>query len=705
MSEGVARTGRRVRVLQGIGLSLMVLLGGRLAYLQSVDSDAYAAAADANTIREVVTPAPRGLILDVAGRPLVQNRTQLQITVDRTNLSRQPDRGAAVLDRLGRVLGVSADDLRAQIRPCGAGVTAPCWNGSPYQPVPVAVDVDSRVAMQVLEFRERFPGVDAVSVSVRNYPQEGKAKLAHVLGYLQPADEKDVAAQKEAGLRDPRLGVANLVGRAGLEKQYDALLRGAPGVTRVTVDHLGHVLQTVEAAAPRPGNNLLTSIDAKVQAIAERALAEGIERARNVPDYRGRRYAADSGAIVVLDSTNGAVVAMAGAPTFNLSDWVGGIDAKTYAKLVSDQAGTPLLARPYAAADPPGSLFKVISTAAAAKAGYDLDATYPCPSSYTVGNQTFKNYESHAYGNITLARALEVSCDTVFYRIAHEMWLRDGAENPVADPADPMQRMAEIFGLGRPTGIDLPGEIGGRIASREFKQSYWEQTREATCGRAGAANADRAAVYGDDAARAAFLHQLDRENCIDGAKWRAGDAVNFSIGQGDTMTTPLQMARVYAAIANGGTLWRPRVAQAELTPDGDVVRRFAPVSDGKVDVSPKVLKYLLAALEGTSRSGTAAGVFAGWPLVEMPVGAKTGTAERFGEDPTSWFVGFAGPEGDRSRYVAVMTVSQGGTGSGTSGPGVRSVLSAMLGVDRAAVWPNGLPPALPGRVEEQDGSE
>ena len=691
----VARSRRRVLVVQGVGLSLLLLLGGRLCYLQALQSDAYAAAADANSVRQVVTPAPRGLILDDVGRPLVRNRTLTQVTVDRSELASQPGAGAAVLDRLAGVLGTDAATLRSRISPCAAGRQTPCWNGSPYQPVPVATDVSPDLALRILEHREQFPGVDAVPVTVRAYPAPSGANLAHVLGYLQPAAPDDVEAQRDAGLLDPRLGTANLVGRAGLEKQYDALLRGTPGVTRVTVDHLGQVLRTVDEIAPVPGHNLVTTIDAKVQAIAEQSLAEAITRAREVPDFRGRTYAADSGAIVVLDVTDGSVVAMAGAPTYDPGAWVGGIDERTYARLTDETNGLPLLARPFAAAGPPGSLMKVISVAAAAESGYDLDGRYACPSSYRIGDQTFTNFESASHGVITLARALEVSCDTVFYRIAHEMWQRDGGEKPIGAPRDPMQRMAGAFGLGRVTGIDLPGEIPGRISLREFKREYWERTREATCARAeaGRSDAGRTKTYGEDASRAAYLHQLDVENCVDGAKFRAGDAVNFSIGQGDTAVTPLQMARVYAAIANGGTLWKPRVAKAELDVDGQLIRTFDPVAEGTVGLSAPVLTYLRDALFGVSTRGTAAGVFGDWPLTEIPVGAKTGTAERFGEDPTSWFVGFTGPAEQKPRYVVLMTVAKGGTGSGTSGPGVRAVLSALVGVGRDSVFPGAVPPA------------
>ena len=699
----VVRSRRRVLLVQGIGLSLMLLLGGRLFYLQALDSDAYAAAADANTTRQVVSAAPRGLILDDRGRPLVRNRTVLQVTLDRSELARQPNAGNAVLDRLASVLGTDAEALRTRIRPCATGIPAPCWNGSPYEPVPVATDVEPGLALQILEHREHFPGVNTVPITVRSYPAPAGANLAHVLGYLQPADVDDVAAQRSAGLLDPRLGTADLVGRAGLEKQYDALLRGTPGVKQVTVNHLGHVLTTVEETDAVPGHNLVTSIDAQVQAIAEKVLSDAITRAREVPDYRGRTYAADSGAIVVMDVTDGSIVALAGAPTYDPLDWVGGIDHDTYARLTAENSGSPLLARPFAAASAPGSLMKVISVAAAAENGYDLGGRYECPSYYRIGDQTFTNFESAAHGWITLSRALEVSCDTVFYKLAHEMWLRDGGDDPVADPQDPMQRMAAAFGLGRPTGIDLPGEIPGRISLRDFKRSYWERTREATCARAEAGPS----ASSDDPQRAAYLHRLDVENCADGARFRAGDAVNFSIGQGDTAVTPLQMARVYAAIANGGTLWKPRVAKAELDADGQLVRTFDPRSDGEVGVSAEVLDYLRSALLRVSTNGTAAGVFGSWPLSRIPVGAKTGTAERYGEDPSSWFVSFTGPATEKPRYVVLMTVAKGGTGSGTSGPGVREVLSALVGVGRNPVFPGAVPPAaLPiGRFDAPFGRD
>jgi penicillin-binding protein 2 len=205
-----------------------------------------------------------------------------------------------------------------------------------------------------------------------------------------------------------------------------------------------------------------------------------------------------------------------------------------------------------------------------------------------------------------------------------------------------------------------------------------------------------------DPQRAEFLTGLAKENCADGYLYRGGDAANLAIGQGDTVVTPLQLARVYAAIANGGTLWRPHLAKAELSPTGAVVHRFAPTSDGSVGLPPDVLDYLRASLIGVSTTGTAQAVYRDWPLKQIPVAAKTGTAERYSEQPTSWFAGYL-PAGPHPQYAVVMTVSHGGTGSGTSGPSVKKIEAALIGVGQDPVLPDGkLPDALP--VARPDGT-
>jgi len=687
------RSRRRLVVVQVLILSLVVTLAGRLWQLQVASGERYARAATENQVREVVVPATRGLILDSAGRPLVANRGTLVVSVDRSVLGRQPDRGSVVLARLAKLIGVEQESLADQIRLCAPGVGRPCWNGSPYTPIPIAQDVDKRVALQILERSEDYPGVTAQLEMVRAYPHPAGANAAHIIGYLGPVTEFEAGQSDALGLRD-------VVGRTGVEKQYDDYLRGIPGTQYVAVDHLGRVLQTLSETEQVAGSHLITTIDARVQKVAEDALEEAIHRARTQPDYQGRLFKGDSGAVVVMDVTDGSIIAMASWPTYDPDDWVGGISPAKYRFLTSAKAGYPLVGQAFQGGAPPGSTVKPVSAAGAAKAGYNLNATYGCTSAFQVGNRAFKNFDSLSYGPITVAYALQVSCDTVFYRIAYDMWLRDGGDRPIDHPTDPMFAMAREFGLGKRTGIDLPNESAGRVPDRRWKLAYWRATRDELCRRAKTGYPELART---DPARAEFLVQFARENCTDGFKLRAYDAVNLSIGQGDLMLTPLQLARVYAAIANGGTLWQPRVGKAIIGPDGRLIKKIRPKKTGRIDVSSSALRYIREALVGTALNGTSRGVFAGWPLDEFPVGSKTGTAEVFGKQPRSWFAAF-GPDND-PRYAIVMTVSQGGTGSGTSGPSVRKIFEALLGLGeyKEPVLANRKPPALLPKMRE-DGT-
>ncbi|KWX02021.1 Cell division protein FtsI (Peptidoglycan synthetase) [Carbonactinospora thermoautotrophica] len=656
----------RIVVLQILVLSLFVTLLGRLWYLQIPAGERYDQAASANQVREIVTPAVRGQILDHLGRPLVNNRPALVVSVSRTELLKQPDKGRAVLQRLAKVLGMPYEELRQRISLCGPNVPKPCWNGSPYQPIPVTDEADTRMALQIMERREDFPGVTAEVQPVRNYPAPEGANAAHILGYLSPVSEDELRRQREPGYRGPQYERSETVGRAGLEREYNDQLRGQPGVTRVAVDHLGRVIDTLDETPPTPGNHLVTSIDARVQAVAEQQLLEAIKRARQQRDKDGKAYKADSGAVVVMNAKNGQIVAMASYPTYDPAVWEGGITKKEYERLISEDTGVPMLSRATMGEFAPASTFKVISTAAALEAGYGMDQKFDCSSSYTVGNRAFKNWDSKAFGPITLARSLTVSCDTVYYRIAHEMWLKDGGTRPVTKPKDYMINMAQAFGLGQKTGIDLPAERPGRVVTREWKKREWERRKDGWCRQAN-----------DPKVPEGFAKQIARENCADYYRYRAGDAVNFSIGQGDTVATPLQIARVYAAVANGGTLWRPTIGKAIVSPSGQVVEWIKPQGT-KVPVDPKYLAYIRKGLMDTPVNGTAVTAFQGWPFDKIPVAAKTGTGEAYGKQTTAWFASFV-PAND-PQYVVVMVVSQGGQGSRTPGPSVAALERALMGV-------------------------
>jgi penicillin-binding protein 2 len=678
------RSRTRLIVLQVLVLSLLAALAGRLWYMQVVAGSEYQAAASENRIREVVTPAVRGAILDAQGRPLVQNRTSLVVSVDRSVILDLPNDGVAVVRKLADVLDVPYRQLDRQLTLCGSpGAAKPpvCWNGSPYQPIPVAEDVPADTALQVMERGEEFPGVTAEMTAIRDYPKPFGANAAHMLGYIGPISADELAeAEKQDGRRGSTYTSFDLVGRAGLEQVYDNYLRGRPGIKKLAVDSAGNVTGTVAERDAVPGNYLVTSIDAHVQRVVEDQLKAAIERART-PGANGQEqsFPADTGAAIVMEVDTGRVVAMASYPDYDPSIWVGGVSNQQYKRLSSEKARYPLINRAIAGEYAPASTFKIVGTAAAAAAGYSLNGPYLCSSSFTPpgSTQTFANFEAGMNEYMSLARALEVSCNTVFYRLAYEMYVNEGGVNAGANAPEYLMNTAHGFGYGQETGIDLPGELDGRVPDREWRQQFWEDNKDFYCNFKEQASPEEA--------NDPYLQRLYAELCVDGYQMRPGDAVLSAIGQGDVLATPLQVARAYAAIANGGTLYRPQVARAVVAPNGDVVKDFAPKKQGELPASSTTVQYIQDALAQVPVSGSAAYRYTTFPLDELPIAAKTGTGQVQGKATTSWYASYA--PADDPEYVVLMMVPEGGTGSGTSAPSVNEIYKAIFGVEGMALDP------------------
>jgi penicillin-binding protein 2 len=674
-------------VVQIFIFSLLVGLLGRLFYLQVAAGPKYRDAALSIQSRDVVTPATRGLIVDSSGVPLALNRVGIAVTVDRTKIDRQPDKGVAVLQSLATLLGLEYKDVYQRTRLCGElakGLRAGCWTGSRFQPIPITKEADPEVALRIVERSDQYPGVSATPVSIRNYPGNAGVNGAHLLGYVGPLTDSDLS-----GANGRSYFRSETIGKAGLEIQYDNYLRGTPGIKTVIVDRKEAVTSTSQNTKPIGGNHLVTSIDARVQAAAESALADAVRRAR----ASGNR--SDGGAAVVMDVTNGQILALASYPTYDPNAFERGLTVAEAESLYSEKGGVPALSRALQGLFAPASTFKSVSVVAAANAGYDLNASYDCPSQVEVGTRAFQNFESKAQGRISLKKAIAVSCDTIWYRIAFDEWLRDGGLKPKSDANDYFDNAAKGFQIGVKTGIDLPSESSGRLADREWRKAWYAQNKDFYCNYKTRAPKSQ---------QTAFLVQLAYENCLDGDKIRAGDAVNFSIGQGDTVITPIKQAQMYAAIANGGTIWKPTVAKAIVKTDGTVIKTFGKEKLGTIPADKATLKFLHSALREVVISGTGAGVFSGFPIA---ISGKTGTAEVFGRNPngskkanTSWFASY-GPT-EKPRYAVVMMVSQGGFGASTSGVGVRKIYETLLGVQGSKVvsakilFPSGIPPvALP----------
>lgn len=665
--------------LQILIASLMVALFGRLFYLQVAAGPKYKSAALSIQSRDVVTPATRGLIVDSAGVPLALNKVGLAVTVDRTKIDKLPDKGAGVLSKLSTLLGLQYNDVWQRTRLCGElpkGKKAGCWTGSRFQPIPITTEADPNIALRIVERSDLFPGINANPMAIRNYPEIAGVNAAHLLGYVGPLTDFDIASGKYYR--------SESIGKAGLEIQYDKYLRGKPGIKTVIVDRKEAVTSTSQNTKPVSGNHLVTSIDIRLQASAEAALADAVRRAR------GSGHRADGGAAVVMDVRNGEILALASYPTFDPNSFQKGLTVKEASDLFSESTGVPALNRALQGLFAPGSTFKAVSVIAAKDAGYDLSKTYDCPGSVDVGTRTFNNFEGKAQGRVSMKKAIAVSCDTIWYKIAFDEWLRDGGLKP-KNPNDYFFRAAGRFQMGEKTGIDLPSESKGRLADRNWKKSWYQQNKDFYCNYTSRTT---------KAQQTPFLIQLAKENCVDGDKIRAGDAVNFSIGQGDTVITPIKLAQMYAAIANGGTIWQPTVAKAIVTTDGKVLQQYTPKNLGTIGVAPTVIDFLHDALHEVTISGTAAGVFSGFPVA---IAGKTGTAQVFGKNAngtlkadTAWFASFA--PAYKPRYAVVLMVSQGGFGASTAAVGVKKIYETLFGVvagkvdSTKAIFATGKPP-------------
>jgi penicillin-binding protein 2 len=374
---------------------------------------------------------------------------------------------------------------------------------------------------------------------------------------------------------------------------------------------------------------------------------------------------------------------MASYPTYDPSVWTGGITRQEFTALFGARDSEPILNRVTQGQYAPGSTWKVTSTAAAVAAGYSLNGLYGCPSALTIGGTVFNN-DFASSGAMSFRQALVVSCDTVFYQLAYDIWQHDNRQantvTSVRAPVQKMQKMELGWGFGKQTGVDLPAESSGSIPTRAWLYRFYEQYKHYWCshGKPGGT----------------YIQQINYDDCTTGNIWTPGQAVNASIGQGYVTVTPLQLARAYVALANGGTLYEPRIGEALVSPSGEVVRRITPPVAGHLPVAKSTLAYIRSALGDVPTAGTAAPAFGGFPFGKLKVAGKTGTAQVQGKLATSVFASFAPLK--HPKYVIVMMIPNSGYGADVSAPAVRQIWDGIYGLEghKAAV-PHGKLPPLP----------
>ena len=678
----IPRSRKRLYGLYAIALAMVVVLGGRLWYLQVLDTTQYKSLAQVNQTRTVVVPAVRGMITDSTGQALVTNQTSMTVSVNMMQLSQTTsDDGKAVLARLAPLLHMPAKTLTQKVRLCTRGVSQPCWTGSPYQPIPVAQHVSNTIALQIMEEPKLFPGVTAQLSPVTDYPMPDGANPAQVLGYLQPITQEEMAKEHL-----PQTGFADddLVGQSGLEAQYNAALSGKPGTQVVSVNAAGDVLRTVGGTAAQTGDTLVTSLNSKVQAVAQQALSGAIARSRAAGNNPNQGAA-------VVETTDGRIVAMASYPNYDPSVWTSGISQKEVNYLFGtgsgSNSGEPAVNWATQGQYAPGSTFKVASTAAAVANGFPLHGLYDCPASVDIGGHKFINDGEPNQGAMTFAEALIQSCDTVYYNIGYQMYTRDNPKaNSVLSAHAPVQKMQQMeldWGFGKDTGVDLPDESTGTIPTRQWLYNMWKD------------NAHKGQNWCKNGkANGSYVQQIEYDDCQSGWVWEPGQAAIAAIGQGYITSTPLQLTNAYVALANGGTLYAPRIGEALMTPTGKLDQKINPPVVRHLPVSKGTLSYMRSALAGVVTQGTAAGAFGGFPLNQVCVAGKTGTAQIMGKVATSVFASFA--PCNNPKLVVVVMLPDSGFGADAAAPAVRQIWDGIFGLEgKKAAMPGGNLPALP----------
>lgn len=608
----------RLAVLGVVATSLFAALTARLWYLQVLDTAEFRVAAEANQVRLVYEPAPRGRILDREGRVLVDNRVSDVLTLTRVEAQEKPE----VLPRLAALLGVPVAQIIDR-------VADPKF--SPYRPVPLAVDVPEEKIVYIREHQEDFPGVDNSKVTSRVYPNGFIA--AHVLGYVSEIhDELDDLRQEGYRLGDD-------IGKTGVERSFEEFLRGEAGVTKLEVDSKGRRLRTLGQVAPVQGDDVRLTIDLDVQRLAEESLLQGLETARSRRDRNENKpFVAPAGSVVVMNPQDGSVLAMASYPTYDPSAFIGGISPPAFAALNDPVNNLPQNNRAIQGLYAPASTFKLVTAYAALRdALITPTTTINDEGKIKIGDRTFRNAGSRPWGMVDLPRALAVSSDVYFYRLGFQYWKER------KELGDGIQEAAHDLGLGVRTGIGLPFEALGRIPTPEIRRKLHEANPK------GWPNPD----------------------------WFGGDNVNLSIGQGEMVVTPLQIASAYAVFANGGTVYQPRLAVQTLRPDGEISEDLAPRVIRQVPIDPAIHGPIIAGLRGAvaDPAGTARGAFGGFNA--FSVAGKTGTAQVFGKQDTALFVGFAPVESPE--YVVSIVMEESGFGGEIAAPVARRILEGIAG--------------------------
>ncbi|MBN2030728.1 penicillin-binding protein 2 [bacterium] len=565
----------RERILKGIIIFLFIILSVRFFQLQVLSGSIYEAWSDRNRVRQVSVAANRGLIFDRYNRILVDNRPSYSLFVIPYELNKHPE----MVERISSITGLSDQDIKERILQAGTGL---------FTPLRIMRDVDFETLSKIEESRLDLPGVFYQHEPVRTYPTDIRA--SHLIGYLSEINESELNVLNGNGYK-----MGDMIGKTGVEKWYDSILRGERGYQYHEVDVHGREVGNFNGKRdiqPISGTNIRLGLDMDLQRLAEDLLND------------------QKGAIIVLDPQNGEILTMVSKPDYSLEPFARGLSKKAWDNLSSDP-DKPLLNRTIQAQLPPGSTYKLVTAASALEAGLiDTQKELFCGGTFWLGTRMFPCWRPEGHGSINILDAIRESCNVFFYQLG----LQVGVDRWV--------RLSSYLGFGRITQIDLDGENEGLLPNRNYLDEKY--------GR---------------------------------GLWGKGMVVNLSIGQGDLLVTPMQMAILATIIGMEGKYPTPHVVQAIQDRSGNWNKE--PIQMNHVNgISKPVFQQLkegmwqvVNQLGGTGR--------AAWSS-DIEICGKTGTAQNPHGEDHAWFIGFAPL--DNPAIVIALVVENGGSGGGVAAP-------------------------------------
>lgn len=600
---------------------MFVVLILRLYFMQVMSGELYAEMASESITRERTISAPRGNIYDRNGKLLVKSVPVKAVAVQPGIVSGNEN----VMRILSECLDISYYEIKKEVEES---------NVSYMDKVIIKQDVDIATVIYIEENIDRLPGVEVIDVYLRQYNYGSLA--SHILGYIGEISEEKLKSEEN----DYYYEGGDQIGLGGLEETYESMLRGKKGKVVYEVDPLERPVSIIRETEPISGNDLYLTIDIDLQKVVEEALYQSIleVREKKIKDT-DEHYKVTGGAIVVLSPGDGQILAMASYPTYDPELFVGGISEDDWNNLNDPDNYYPFLNRAISSF-PPGSVFKIVTSYAGLSEGVITEGSrFSCAGIWYGLGQNFPKscWLKSGHGSLDIVGAIKNSCDIYFYQVGY------GLFNKFNNNQELLQKYARIFGFGSETGVDVPGEGTGLVPDEEWKKEYFKDQKENTV-------------------------------------WFPGDTVNMSIGQGDLTATPLQMAQAFSIIADRGIKYRPHLIK-EIRDSEDILFKYSSAEEYQdLQLNKDFVEIIERGLTRVvSPGGTAYGVFMDFPVGEIPVAAKTGTAEFYGKQDYAWFTSYA-PVGN-PEYVIVGMLEQAGSGGSNVAPIAERIYRYLFNID------------------------